>query len=173
MSRSSWPRPQDCDLRKSGTRMGGVDIRRECAGTFGPAPPCWSDSAAVLVGLIRALTCADTTEVGMQRLKTYKPSQLNSGGVSRVRAETLPAAGPVPWLGGPCRSARQAGVNCAAGRASAGIFIGRVLWGTSSLAQCLTCGVLARGSAIGTLELPDADERTSVQWTRADPPQGA
>ena len=62
-------------------------------------------------------------------------------------------AGPVPWLGGPGRGARQAGVKCAAGPASAGIFIGRVLWGTSSRAQCLTCGVLARRSATDTNEI--------------------
>jgi hypothetical protein len=45
MSRSSQPRPQGCDLRKRGTRRGGVDVRRECAGKFGPATPCWSDSS--------------------------------------------------------------------------------------------------------------------------------
>ena len=70
----------------------------------------------------------------------------------------LPTAGPVPWLGGPGRCARQAGVNCAAGRASVGIFIGRVLWGTSSRAQCLTCGVLARRSANGTPSRADDSE---------------
>ena len=39
----------------------------------------------------------------------------------------LPTAGQVPWLGGPVRCARQAGVNCAVRRAPAGIFTRRVL----------------------------------------------
>jgi len=37
----------------------------------------------VLLGLICALTCADTKEGRMQWLQ-YKPSQLSSGGLGRV-----------------------------------------------------------------------------------------
>jgi hypothetical protein len=62
----------------------------------------------------------------------------------------LPTAGPVPWLGGPAlmrppgwRELRRKTCVC-------GNLHGRVLWGMSSRAQRLTCGVLARRSACGT-----------------------
>jgi len=38
-------RPQTCERANAQRRTGGVDAGRECAGKFGPAPPCWSDSS--------------------------------------------------------------------------------------------------------------------------------
>jgi len=44
----------------------------------------------VLAGLVRALTCGYGGGGGMQSRWKPTPSRLSSGGVSRVRAETLP-----------------------------------------------------------------------------------
>jgi hypothetical protein len=104
----------------------------------------------VLAGLIRALTCADVEEGGMQWLQTYKPSRLSSGGVGRDRAEAFPLLAQFRGWAVRLDPPAEAGVNWAARRACAGIFSGPVLRDVNARTPLLTCGVLVRGFRCGT-----------------------
>jgi hypothetical protein len=104
----------------------------------------------VLAGLVRAMTCADVEEGGMQWLQTYKPSRLSSGGVGRVRPETFPLLAQFRGWAVPLDPPAEAGVNWAARRAGAGIFTGPVLRDVNARTPLLTCGVLVGGSDYGT-----------------------
>jgi hypothetical protein len=142
LSRSHGVRPQVCDLHKRGRADGRRRRLWEYVRKFGSTPRA---------GRTRPKADHRRCRVwGMQRWWTFASSRLGGGGESRVRAEPSRCS-LISVVGRSCQIRCQAGVNCAARRACAGIFTVRVLWGTSSRAQPLTSGVVARRSATGTV----------------------